>query len=200
MANAPSSPRPQTAGNNMSALGSNPMLALLSATFPDATSDDLTQSAIDLCEALSPLQRVGADVVSADIFTMDRCDGPASYDESDGMQENRTTPGSNFSGASCRGFASNYNASDISQAGKLHTRNRAHNEGDPVSPVVLHQKMQHHLNHGGAQQYSPNTTSHQLSGITRLSGQLLQYGTRASCVLFSELKFKFDSRLASATP
>jgi hypothetical protein len=31
------------------------MLALLSATFPDATAVDLTQSAIDLCEALRPL-------------------------------------------------------------------------------------------------------------------------------------------------
>jgi hypothetical protein len=38
---------------------SKPMLALLSAAFPEATSDDLTLSAIQLCDALSPLKHIG---------------------------------------------------------------------------------------------------------------------------------------------
>jgi hypothetical protein len=42
------------------------MLALLSATFPDATAVDLTQSAIDLCEALRPLTRELEQTKAAD--------------------------------------------------------------------------------------------------------------------------------------
>ena len=38
---------------------SKPMLALLSAAFPEAACDDLTQSAIQLCDALSPLKHIG---------------------------------------------------------------------------------------------------------------------------------------------
>jgi hypothetical protein len=42
------------------------MLALLSATFPDANAVDLTQSAIDLCEALRPLTRELEQTKAAD--------------------------------------------------------------------------------------------------------------------------------------
>ena len=60
--------RPHTAQDNFPAVKShrNPMLALLSATFPDATAVDLTQSAIDLCEALRPLTRELEQTKAAD--------------------------------------------------------------------------------------------------------------------------------------
>ena len=48
------------------------MLALLRATFPDATSVDLTQSAIDLCEALRPLTRELEQTKAANHHLRDR--------------------------------------------------------------------------------------------------------------------------------